>query len=65
MQIAIAQRVDAAAVLLLVKALALADIDHPRGSALFTPVIIPVDHAWIMPGGALAAVVDLLHVLPA
>lgn len=65
MQITVAQRVDAAAVLLLVKALALADIDHPRGSALFAPVVIPVDHVWIMSGGALAAVVDLLHVLPA
>src|SRR5687767_1793503 len=63
--IGVTQRLDAAAVLLLVELLALADLDHALGAALLAPVEVPVHEIGVARRGAAAAVVDLVHVLPA
>src|SRR5690606_21522944 len=42
MVVCVAQRIDATAVFLLVEALTLADLDHPRRTATLAPVVIPV-----------------------
>src|SRR5690606_11894212 len=65
MAVGVPQGIHAAAILLLVKVLALADFDHAGGAAAFAPVIGPVDEFGIAGGGPLAAAVDLVHVLPA
>ena len=65
MQVTVPERINAAAVFLLVKLFPLADLNHARGSALFTPVIVPVHHTRIARRRTLAAVIYLLHVLPA
>ena len=65
MQVTVPERINAPAVFLLVKLLPLADLNHARGAALFTPVIVPVNHTRIARGSTLAAVIYLLHVFPA
>src|SRR5687767_4816888 len=65
MAVGVAQRIDAAAVFLLVEGLALGDLDHPGRAALLAPVVVPVDEVGITRCGADAAAVDLRHVLPA
>src|SRR5579872_487425 len=65
MLIGVAQRIDAAAIFLLVKLFALADLDHALGAAALAPVEIPVAQAVVSAGGAVPAIVDLGHVLPA
>ena len=62
--VGVAQGIDAAAIFLLIKMLALRDFDHTVGTALLAPVVIPIGEAFITRGGAAAAIVDLLHVLP-
>src|SRR5690606_15990655 len=64
-RIGVTQRIHAAAVLLLVELLPLADLDHALGAALLAPVVLPVHEARIARRGPHAAVVDLRHVLPA
>lgn len=64
MAVGVTQRISAAAVLLLVEILALADLDHACRTAALSPVVVPVQQARIAFGGSLPAVVDLLHVLP-
>src|SRR3569623_1196840 len=63
--IGIAQRIDAAAIFLLVEFLALADIDHAGGTAALAPIVVPVLQSLVFRGCALSAIVDLRHVLPA
>src|SRR5690606_6664070 len=65
MPVGVAQGINATAILLLVEILALADLDHAGGSTTLAPVVIPVSHPRITRRGANAAIVDLLHVLPA
>ena len=65
MFVAVAQRVDTAAVFLHVEMFAFADLDHALAAAAFAPVVSPVLHVGIGRGGTHAAVVDLLHVFPA
>src|SRR5690606_17251885 len=50
---------------LLVEFLALADLDHPGGAAALAPIVLPVAQAFVGSCRAAAAIVDLLHVLPA
>src|SRR5580658_1837518 len=45
--IGVAQRIDAAAIFLLIKFLALADFDHAGGAAALAPVEIPIAQALI------------------
>src|SRR6185503_10353546 len=63
--VGVAQRIDAAAILLLVELFALADLDHAVGAALLAPVVVPVHQSRVARGGAHPAAVDLLHALPA
>mmetsp|Transcript_12864 Transcript_12864/g.30211 ORF Transcript_12864/g.30211 Transcript_12864/m.30211 type:complete len:220 (-) Transcript_12864:931-1590(-) len=64
MTVGVPQRVNTAAVFLLVEVLALADLDHARRAATLAPVVFPVHHTWVLGRRTHAAVVDLLHVLP-
>src|SRR5699024_11438782 len=60
-----AQAVAATAIFVLVKLLALGDLDHALRAAFFTPVQSPVADFGIARGGRPASLIDLHHVLPA
>src|SRR5690242_7941679 len=63
--IGVTQGINTAAIFLLIKLLALADFYHARRAAALSPVVIPIGQPVIASRGAAAAIVDLLHVLPA
>ena len=65
MLVGVAQRVNAAAIFLLIKFLALRNLDHAVGAALLAPVVIPIAEPLITRCCAAAAIIDLLHILPA
>src|SRR5580693_3710802 len=64
MLVGVAQRVDAAAIFLLIKFFALADLDHPLRAAALAPVEIPVGQPIVARRGAMTASVYLGHGLP-
>ena len=52
-------------IFLLIKFFLLGQLIHALGPAHFTPIVRPIHHAGITAGGAHAALVDLVHILPA
>src|SRR5690606_31576192 len=63
--VGVAQRIDAPTIFLLIKLLALGDLDHARRAAALAPVVRPVDQIRITGCRAFPAAIDLVHVLPA
>ena len=63
--IGVAQRINAAAVLLLVKFFALSDLLHSLRAALLAPIELPIFQTRIATSGTDTAAIDLIHIFPA
>ena len=63
--VGIAQRVDAAAVFLLVELFSFGDLVHPLGTAFFSPIMCPISYSGVTGSRLYAAGIDLVHVFPA